>query len=90
VSEPIKYHTPEQELARLQISERTLQRWVSDGCPIIKRGRIRRFNPADVDAWFASSRRSAQPAQPQTQATQRRRGRTKPDDERVDLSAYLA
>ena len=87
--EPIKYHTAEQEMERLEISRSTLKRMVALGCPREKLiGQTYRFIPSAVDDWIAGRQKLGQPL---AQAVRRQRGRRRSgaSPKKVDLSAYV-
>jgi excisionase family DNA binding protein len=51
------FFTPNSLAALLDVSERTVRYWISDGTiPSYKFGRIRRINQTDVDAFLARHR----------------------------------
>ena len=59
--------TKHQLAARFAVSVRTVDRWVANGCPVMRPSAgVTRFNPETVEAW-ASKRK--QPATPEKGTT---------------------
>lgn len=62
VTEREAWFTPETLAAYLQISDRQVRNWVSEGLLVsYKIGSSRRFDPADVDAFVAQFRDEGKP-----------------------------
>jgi excisionase family DNA binding protein len=53
--------TAEEVATLLQVSEGTVNQWVKSGrIPVVKVGRLNRFNRADIEAWLDENKRSAE------------------------------
>lgn len=64
--------TPAELAAHLRVSERTVARMVSDGCPSLLVGSRRRFDVAAVTAWAFDRARTCQSERIPTDAGTRR------------------
>jgi excisionase family DNA binding protein len=62
ITEREAWFTPETLAAYLQVSDRQVRNWVSEGLLVsYKIGSSRRFDPADVDAFVAQFRDEGKP-----------------------------
>jgi excisionase family DNA binding protein len=56
--------------AMLQVSEKTISRWVlTEGMPALRIGRVTRFERAAVDRWFARRQQARSKQPPSTLAS---------------------
>ncbi len=58
-------------MERLKVSEATLRRWLRQGLPRVKMGRVLLFDAAEVDAWL-KQHRSPKPSRKVPKPTRRK------------------